>query len=33
VPVLEDETMDAVRYLDEVPPIALKFGNKMLGNN
>lgn len=34
VPVIfEDETMDADRYMHEVLPIALKFGNKMLGSN
>ena len=29
--ILEDGTMDHERYIDEVPPIALKSGNKMLG--
>jgi transposase len=34
VPVIfEDGTMDADRYINEVLPIALKFGNKMLGSN
>ena len=31
--ILEDGTMDHERYIDEVLPIALKSGNKMLGNN
>jgi len=31
--IMEDGTMDAERYIDEVLPIALKSGNKMLGNN
>ena len=31
--ILEDETMDHERYIDEVLPIALKSGSKMLGNN
>ena len=30
---LDDETMNAQRYIDRVLPIALKCGNKMLGNN
>ncbi len=34
VPVIfEDATMDADRYINEFLPIALKFGNKMLGSN
>ena len=34
VPVIfEDGTMDAQRYINEVLPIALKWGNKMLGNH
>ena len=34
VPVIfEDGAMDAQRYTDEVLPIALKCGNKMLENN
>ncbi len=31
--ILEDGAMGAERYIDEVLPIALKSGNKMLGNN
>ena len=31
--IFEEGTMDAKRYIDEVLPIALKSGNKMLGNN
>ena len=31
--IFEDGTMDHERYIDEVLPIALKSGNKMLGNN
>ena len=31
--ILEDGTMDHERYIDEFLPIALKSGNKMLGNN
>ena len=31
--ILEDGTMDHERYIDEVLPITLKFGRKMLGNN
>ena len=31
--ILEDGTMDHERYIYEVLPIALKSGNKMLGNN
>ncbi len=31
--IFEDGTMDAHRYINEVLPIALKFGNKMLGSN
>jgi len=31
--IFEDGTMDAKRYIDEVLPIALKSGHKMLGNN
>ncbi len=31
--ILEDGTMDAERYINEALPIALKSGNKMLGNN
>ena len=31
IPVIfEDRTMDAQRYIDDVLPIALKYGNKML---
>jgi transposase len=34
VPVIvENGTMDAERYINDVLPIALKSGNKMLGNN
>ena len=31
--ILEDGTMDAERYIEEILPVALKCGNKMLGNN
>jgi hypothetical protein len=31
--IFENGIMDAQRYIDEVLPIALKCGNKMLGNN
>ncbi len=31
--IMEDGTMDAERYIDEVLPIALKSGNKMLEND
>jgi inhibitor of nuclear factor kappa-B kinase subunit alpha len=31
--ILEEGTMDAERYISDVLPIALKSGNKMLGNN
>ncbi|CAF1429851.1 unnamed protein product [Adineta ricciae] len=30
--ILENGTMDAERYINDVLPIALKHGNKMLGN-
>ena len=34
LPVIsEDEIMDAERYIEEILPVALKCGNKMLGNN
>ena len=28
-----DRSMDTQRYINEVLPIALEFGNRMLGNN
>ena len=31
--ILEDGTMNAERYIDEILPIALKYGNKMLGSD
>ena len=31
--IIEDVTMDADRYIDEVLPVALESGNKMLENN
>ena len=31
--IMESGTMDAERYIDDILPIALKSGNKMLGNN
>ena len=31
--IIEDETIDAERYIDEILPIALKSGNKMLGKD
>ena len=30
--IIEDGTMDAERYINEVLPIALKSGNRMLGD-
>ena len=29
--ILEDGTIDAERYIEEVLPLAVKYGNKMLG--
>ena len=31
--ILEDGTMNAERYIEEILPVALKCGNKMFGNN
>ncbi|CAF2752241.1 unnamed protein product [Rotaria sp. Silwood2] len=31
--IIEDETMDAERYINDVLPIALKSGDRMLGDN
>ncbi len=31
--IMEEETMDVERYINDVLPIALKSGNKMLENN
>jgi hypothetical protein len=31
--ILEDGTIDAEKYVQDVLPTALKRGNKMLGNN
>ena len=31
--IIEDGTIDAERYIDEILPIALKSGNKMLGKD
>ena len=31
--IFENETVDYNRYINEVPPVALKYGNSIFGND